>query len=52
MSKATRRRFLTQSAIGMAGLGAAGFVLRPNVQPNAFQLKDYPTRAWFCSCSN
>lgn len=33
MSKATRRRFLTQSGIGLAGLGAAGFVLRSNTLP-------------------
>lgn len=33
MSEATRRRFLTQSAIGLASFGAAGFVLHSNMQP-------------------
>lgn len=33
MGKATRRRFLTQSGIGLAGLGAAGIVLRSTVLP-------------------
>ncbi|HET6889807.1 MAG TPA: hypothetical protein VFH31_01790, partial [Pyrinomonadaceae bacterium] len=33
MGKATRRSFLAQSGIGLAGLGAAGFVLRSTVRP-------------------
>lgn len=33
MGKATRRRFLTQSGIGLVGSGTAGLVLRSNMLP-------------------
>lgn len=33
MSKATRRNFLQQTGLGLAGLGAAGLVLRPDATP-------------------
>ena len=35
MSKATRRRFLAQSAMGLAGLSTAGIVLRSTALPTA-----------------
>jgi protocatechuate 3,4-dioxygenase beta subunit len=35
MNKATRRRFLQQTGLGLAGLGAAGLVLKAGTPPTA-----------------